>query len=110
MRQKTEESRESYAVRAGIEGTHAQAIRRSGLRRTRYKGLAKTHLQHVGRNQPLANRILGKRYTLSPDSLLTFRGPSISGRMNPPPGSMLGLPRVRSVGVSEWGEGVGSLR
>ena len=46
-RQATEEFRESYAVRAGIEGTHAQAIRRSGLRRTRYKSLAKTHLQHV---------------------------------------------------------------
>jgi hypothetical protein len=30
-----------------IESTHAQAIRRSGLRRTRYRGLPKTHLQHV---------------------------------------------------------------
>ena len=47
IRQKTEEFRESYAIRAGIEGTHAQAIRRSRLRRSRYKGLAKTRLQHV---------------------------------------------------------------
>ena len=39
--------RASYAARAGIEGTHAQAIRRCGLRRCRYVGLAKTHLQHV---------------------------------------------------------------
>ena len=46
-RQKTEEFRESYAARAGIESTHAQAIRCSGVRRTRYRGLAKTHLQHV---------------------------------------------------------------
>jgi transposase len=47
MRQTTQEFREIYAPRAGIESTHAQAILRSGLRRTRYRGLAKTHLQHV---------------------------------------------------------------
>jgi transposase len=45
--QATEEFRKSYAARAGIEGTHAQAIRRCGLRRCRYVGLAKAHLQHV---------------------------------------------------------------
>ena len=33
--------------RSQIEGTHAQAIHRCGLRRSRYIGLAKTHLQHV---------------------------------------------------------------
>lgn len=36
-----------YQRRAGIEGTLSQAVRRSGLRRARYRGLAKTHLQHV---------------------------------------------------------------
>jgi hypothetical protein len=36
-----------YAARSGIEGTHAQAISRCGLRRCRYIGLAKTSLQHV---------------------------------------------------------------
>jgi transposase len=45
--QKTEAFRASYAARAGIEGTHAQAIVRCGLRRCRYVGLAKTRLQHV---------------------------------------------------------------
>jgi transposase len=45
--QATEAFRKSYAARAGIEGTHAQAIRRCGLRRCRYIGLAKTCLQHV---------------------------------------------------------------
>ena len=45
--QKTEAFRLSYAARAGIEGTHAQAVGRCGLRRCRYLGLAKTHLQHV---------------------------------------------------------------
>lgn len=46
-RQTTTEFRQQYAARAGIEGTHEQAIRRCGLRRRRYLGLAKTHLQHV---------------------------------------------------------------
>jgi transposase len=45
--QKTEEFRSSYAARAGIEGTHEQAIRRCGLRQCRYIGQAKAHLQHV---------------------------------------------------------------
>lgn len=45
--QVTEKFRKSYAARAGIEGTHAQAIHRCGLRRCRYVGLAKTRLQHV---------------------------------------------------------------
>ena len=37
----------SYAKRAGIEGTLSQGVRAFGLRRSRYEGLAKTHLQHV---------------------------------------------------------------
>jgi transposase len=45
--QTTDKFRQNYAARAGIEGTHAQAISRCGLRRSRYIGLAKTHLQHV---------------------------------------------------------------
>jgi transposase len=36
-----------YNVRAGIEGTLSQGIRALGLRRTRYRGLAKTSLQHA---------------------------------------------------------------
>ena len=46
-RQTTEEFRQQYAARAGIEGTHEQAVRRCGLRRCRYIGQAKAHLQHV---------------------------------------------------------------
>jgi transposase len=46
-RQATPTFRERYAARAGIESTHAQAVRRCGLRYSRYLGLAKTHLQHV---------------------------------------------------------------
>jgi len=36
-----------YARRAGIEGTISQAVRAFGLRQARYRGHAKTHLQHI---------------------------------------------------------------
>lgn len=36
-----------YNRRAGIEGTLSQGVRAFGLRRSRYVGLAKTHLQHI---------------------------------------------------------------
>jgi Transposase DDE domain len=36
-----------YAHRSGIEGTIAQACRRSDLHHARYRGLPKVHLQHV---------------------------------------------------------------
>ncbi len=45
--QQRQEFRHRYAGRAGIEGTHSQAIRALGLRRSRYIGLAKTSLQHL---------------------------------------------------------------
>jgi len=41
------EGQEGYKCRAGIEGTLSQGVRAFGLRCTRYRGLAKTHLQHV---------------------------------------------------------------
>src|SRR5512139_1456528 len=43
----SEEGRQRYRRRAGIEGTLSQGVRAFGLRRTRYRGLAKTHLQHL---------------------------------------------------------------
>jgi transposase len=43
----TAEGRRLYAKRAGIEGTISQGVRAFGLRRARYRGLAKAHLQHV---------------------------------------------------------------
>jgi transposase len=45
--QETEAWKERYKHRAGIEGTISQAVARCGMRRTRYTGLRKTHLQHV---------------------------------------------------------------
>jgi transposase len=46
-RQTTEAFKEMYGKRAGIEGTISQGVRKFGMRRSRYLGLAKTHLQHV---------------------------------------------------------------
>jgi transposase len=41
------EGKQRYKRRAGIEGTLSPGVRAFGLRRTRYRGLAKTHWQHV---------------------------------------------------------------
>jgi transposase len=41
------EGQEGYKRRAAIEGTLSQGVRAFGLRCTRYRGLAKTHFQHV---------------------------------------------------------------
>src|SRR5882672_10317569 len=43
----SEEGHQLYKRRAGVEGTLSQGVRAFGLRRTRYWGMAKTHLQHV---------------------------------------------------------------
>lgn len=45
--QQTPEFRQRYATRAGVEGSFSQGVRAFGLRRSRYIGLAKTHLQHI---------------------------------------------------------------
>jgi len=46
-RQKTTDFKERYAARAGIEGTFSQGVGLGDLRRTRYRGLAKTRLLHL---------------------------------------------------------------
>ena len=43
----SEEGRQEYKKRAGIEGALSEGIRRNGLRKARYCGLVKTHLQHL---------------------------------------------------------------
>ena len=45
--QRTGPFKQQYALRAGIEGTISQEVRVSGMRQSRYIGLAKTHVQHV---------------------------------------------------------------
>lgn len=46
-RQVTAAFQELYAARSGIEGTLSQGVRAFGLRVARYRGQAKTHLQHI---------------------------------------------------------------
>lgn len=46
LRQEEPAFQADYAVRAGVEGTISQAVRRCGVRRTRYRGLAKSALEH----------------------------------------------------------------
>jgi transposase len=45
--EKTKDFTQVYSKRAGIEGTISQGVRVMGLRRSRYIGQEKTHLQHV---------------------------------------------------------------
>lgn len=45
--QTTDEFKERYARRAGVEGTISQGVRVADLRRARYFGFAKTRLEHV---------------------------------------------------------------
>jgi len=47
QREQTSAFKEKYRKRAGVEGTISQADRIGGLRRSRYRGLEKTHLQNV---------------------------------------------------------------
>ena len=47
QRQQTAGFQQCYHQRAGIEGTISQGTRAFALRRTRYIGQAKTHLQHI---------------------------------------------------------------
>jgi transposase len=47
VEQRTPEWKQTYNMRAGIEGTFSQGVRSTGLRRSRYRGQAKTHLQNV---------------------------------------------------------------
>jgi transposase len=47
QRQETPEFKAQYALRAGVESSFSQGIQRFDLRRSRYIGLARTHLQQL---------------------------------------------------------------
>ena len=47
VRQQTPEFHAVYRARCGVEGTFSQTTRNTGLRRARYVGQRKTHLQHL---------------------------------------------------------------
>ncbi len=46
-RQQTDAFKEEYRQRSGIEGSLSQGVRAFGLRQARYRGYAKTRLQHL---------------------------------------------------------------
>jgi transposase len=46
-REQTDDFKEVYKKRAGAEGTISQAVGVLGMRRTRYRGMDKVHLQHL---------------------------------------------------------------
>ncbi|MEU9182954.1 IS1182 family transposase [Streptomyces sp. NPDC048550] len=46
IEQDTDHWRSRYGHRAGVEGTISQAVQAFGMRRSRYRGLTKTRLQH----------------------------------------------------------------
>lgn len=46
-RQKTKEFQTIYSIRSGIEGTIGEAADKHAMRRCRYRGQAKAHLQHL---------------------------------------------------------------
>jgi len=46
-RQQTPEFKAAYAARAGVEGAISEAVGAHEMRRTRYIGQSKTHLQHI---------------------------------------------------------------
>jgi len=65
-RQRTDEFKQLYGDRAGIEGTISQGVRRMGLRQTRYIGMKRTHFQHVATAaainlERIADWVMGER-------------------------------------------------
>jgi transposase len=47
QRQETPEFKAQYALRSGVESSLSQGIRRFAVRQSRYRGLGRTHLQHL---------------------------------------------------------------
>ncbi|MEV6985409.1 transposase [Sphaerisporangium sp. NPDC051017] len=47
VQQSTTAWQQKYKLRAGVEGIIRQAVAVTGIRRTRYRGLGKVHLDHV---------------------------------------------------------------
>jgi transposase len=66
MRLESEEGRQLYGQRQGIEATISQGVRSFGLRRARYRGLAKTTLQSVATAAALNLDRLAAWFSLRP--------------------------------------------
>jgi transposase len=66
QRQATEEFKELYRKRAGIEGTISLAVNEMEVRLARYRGIVRTHLQHLATASAInllrvANWLMGER-------------------------------------------------
>jgi transposase len=66
QRRETAAFEEPDAARAGVEGTLSRGVRARGLRRARYIGLARTHLQHALTAAGLNLRRLGAWWAETP--------------------------------------------
>jgi transposase len=66
QRQRTEEFTARYKKRAGVEGTMSQGVQVCGLRRSRYRGLGRTHLQHVATGVAISLQRLDDWWTETP--------------------------------------------
>ncbi len=66
QRQTTDEFTERYKKRAGVEGTMSQGTHTCGLRRSRYRGLERTHLQHVATGVAISLQRLDDWWTETP--------------------------------------------
>jgi IS5 family transposase len=58
--------RQTYNARAGIEGTISEAVRGPNLRHSRYRGLAKSHLQNVFTAMAINIGRLGAHFNAKP--------------------------------------------
>jgi Transposase DDE domain len=109
--QRTPEWKKMYNKRAGIEGTFSQGVRSAGLRRSRYRGLSKTHLQNVAiacamtlgpssRALKDFNPRLSRRKSQTRAESWRVLGMRNGRRKNPSPGSATELKRS---GKPQWG-------
>ncbi len=87
-RQETEEFKATYALRAGVESTISQGVRRFDLRHSRYIGLAKTHLQQTI-NATAMNLVRVAAWLRNEPMGKRRRPPGHFARLAPPP--LIGL-------------------
>ncbi len=66
QRRTTDEFTKRYKKRAGVEGTMSQGVQVCGLRRSRYRGLRRTHLQHVATGAAISLQRLDDWWTETP--------------------------------------------
>ena len=95
-RQETEAYKALYALRAGVESTLSQGVRRFDLRRSRYIGLARTHLQQT--------------LNATAMNLVRIAAWLRNGRSTPPkrpPGHFARLTLAAAIGLVASGAGLG---